>query len=491
MAAAGDSEAVWNRLDVPWPACSVTVAVAVQHASVKCFSAVLKRCRAVDSFLKNRALIAEQNLLHSIIYSFHRQMSQHKPYQSIKQVEQCLKRLNRMNLERLIEEFIHLGPVKSKSENSKESLVPSQPVVEVFLVKVLGACKLLLRLLECCCTSFLLTIKHLCLQEYILLNTLILALLSRLWILYRSMLKSLSSLYKSLFELLQEVSKIQPRPYIKGFSFPSEIHEFLGIPYVEVKKKMRKAFVMKKVGTGWMNRLFSVSNTVSQPQALSGTVPTRIRKKPRDNQDTVDIGKPVLIKRTNQDLVNALEFDVRALCRNSSSAQQKNSFRIKALASERTTASAPSKSLKLSHLQSFLPKFQEVCSFEELSNTLRKTILWCQNNKLKPEAFFLRMKLLKSRRLQHVEAKGCSLKRKLSCVKATLCKYLKLASSCWRPRQRLRKSGCIAKTVKRKQETSVFLKDSRAFSLAHWPTSAQHAATETDDIDDIFKVIGL
>jgi hypothetical protein len=38
---------------------------------------------------------------------------------------------------------------------TENRVVPSQPVVEVVLMKVLGGCKLLLRLLDCCCKAFL------------------------------------------------------------------------------------------------------------------------------------------------------------------------------------------------------------------------------------------------------------------------------------------------------------------------------------------------
>ncbi|XP_061484292.1 nucleolus and neural progenitor protein isoform X2 [Rhineura floridana] len=484
-------------------------------------------------------MVAEQSLLHSIMYSFRYQMSRHRPYRSLRQVEQCLKRLNSMNLEKPIQDLIRLGPIKQKSENAEDALVPSQPVIEVILLKILGSCKLILRLLECCCTAFLLSVKHLCLKEYILLNTVVLGLLSRLWILYRGVLKSLSSLYMSLFKLLQEVTKTQPRPYIKGFAFPSEIYEFLGTTYSEIKKKMPKAFVMKKAGTGWMDRLFVVNKTVSQ--ASSAGVPTR--KKRRKAQNTIDIGKPVVVNRTKQDL--GKEFDIKRFCRYPNPAPQENTkFMVKLPKSKRRTTLVSSKSLRALHLKSFVSKFQEASTFGELSDTLRTTILWCKSNTLRSEAFFLGMKLLKSRRLQHVETQGCSLRRKLGCVKATVCKYLVLASCRHRPTQRpkahshlqkqiklSRKSRCVSKRTPSRiipQQRYTSFKDSRSFTLAQWsshfspvwntysgsnkvsvekqargyaadlaglerkPSHKQEEATKNkDDIDDIFKIIGL
>ncbi|XP_053162277.1 nucleolus and neural progenitor protein isoform X2 [Hemicordylus capensis] len=497
--------------------------------SVRCLSAVMKGCHVVRNILKSKAVTAEQRLLHSILYSFHYQMRSHRPYRSLKQVEQCLKHLHLMNLEKSVQNLVQLDPMKLKSENLKESLVPSQPVIEVVLVKILGGCKLLLRLFECCCTAFLLTVKHLCLEEYILFNTVVLGLLSRLWILYRGVLKSLSSLYESLFELLQEVSKIEPRPYIKGFAFPSEINEFLGTTYSEIKEKMPKAFVTKKAE--WMNKLFPGGKTTLQTRALVRTAaPTRARKKTMSARNITDIGKPVLAKRTNQDLGKEWKFDVKTLFRSPNPASQESSqFRGKLSESKRST-SVPPKSQRLQHLKTFVSSFREAHSFGDLSDALRTTILWCKSNKLGPEAFFLGMKLLKTRRLQHVEAQGWRLQRKLGCVKATICKYLRISSCRRRPhkvlrpckQRRIKLPGCVSKRIQRNTcvnrdancrtalpQRSEHLSKARKIDIGSTtiakpeeerdasrplvlPASIQKEALESkDDIDDIFGAIGL
>ncbi|KAM3836636.1 nucleolus and neural progenitor protein isoform 3-T3 [Vipera latastei] len=416
---------------------------------------------------------------------------------------------------------------KQRSENSAESLVPSQPVIEVVLVKILGSCKLILRLLECSCTAFSLIAKHLCLEEYVLFNTLILGLLSRLWILYRAVLKKLSTLYKDLFELLQEVAKMHQRPYIKGFVFPSEINSFLETSYLEIKKKMPKRFIERKTGTGWMNTLFSVHKTVSQSQNLNVALPPAVRKKKkkrRKGTPTIsDIGKPVLINRPNQDLAEKLEFDLKTLCKYPNPVSQENSKFSNMLPESKKIASISSKVLRSQHLRSFVSKFKEVQSFEELSETLKATITWCKNSKFRSGAFFLGMKLLKSKRLQHVEAQGCRLQRKLKCVKATICKYLTLHSCRERPMQLLRgspqrnsrlsrKQSCVSRTtsVHRGGPVSPFLNQTLDSSgtktfeesihdgisvpavLENHPTHIQKEAIDQKyDIDDIFKVIGL
>ncbi|XP_048350870.1 nucleolus and neural progenitor protein [Sphaerodactylus townsendi] len=109
MAAPTSGDSVWNRLDVPWPACSYTVAVSAQHFAVKCLSSAMKKCHTVENILKTKAIVSEGKALHAILYNFRYQMGCQRPYRSLKQVQQCLKRLNLMNLKQSIEKLAELG----------------------------------------------------------------------------------------------------------------------------------------------------------------------------------------------------------------------------------------------------------------------------------------------------------------------------------------------------------------------------------------------
>uniref|UniRef100_A0A452QZF3 Nucleolus and neural progenitor protein-like N-terminal domain-containing protein n=1 Tax=Ursus americanus TaxID=9643 RepID=A0A452QZF3_URSAM len=117
-------------------------------------------------------------------------------------------------------------------------------------------------------------------------------------VLYKGVLKRLTFLYEPLFRLLQEVSRIQPLPYFKDFTFPSDIAEFLGQPYFEVfKKKMPTAFAAKGV-TKMLNKLF-----LTKEQSLRSSKETvlRISKKAKqmriDTQNNVDLGQPIKNKK--------------------------------------------------------------------------------------------------------------------------------------------------------------------------------------------------
>ncbi|NXG14112.1 NEPRO protein, partial [Grallaria varia] len=225
-----------------------------------------RRCDTAWRRLSGPGLAAEGRVLRAVLYVYHSRMLRHRPYLALQQVEQCLKRLWKMNLVGCLGTLVELIPKKDTSEADAECLVPSQPMLETVALKVLGGCKLILRLLDCCNKTFLLSIKHLCLKEFILLNTVASGLLSRLWfvIQYRCVLQTLMSLYDVLSTTLHLVSETQQMPYIKGFTFPSDISNFLGVNLSSEVKKQKAKMLTTKKSTSWLKKLFS-----TMPEAVS------------------------------------------------------------------------------------------------------------------------------------------------------------------------------------------------------------------------------
>uniref|UniRef100_A0A8C6S2P7 Nucleolus and neural progenitor protein n=1 Tax=Nannospalax galili TaxID=1026970 RepID=A0A8C6S2P7_NANGA len=417
----------WNRVRIPQAGCRSTLTVRDPDAALNfLIAAVMKECHLVTKSLKSQILDAEVDVLCAVLYSNHNRMGRHKPHLALKQVEQCLKRLKNMNLEGSIEDLSELfSSNETHPETTKTCVIPSQPVVELVLMKVLGACKLLLRLLDCCCKTFLLTVKHLGLQEFIILNLVMVGLVSRLWVLYKEVLRRLISLYEPLFGLLQEVSRIQPMPYFKDFPFPSDIIGFLGPPYLEVfKEKLPTAFAKSKGVTKLLNKLFL---TKEQSPRTSEDTLGRISKTAEQMkvnlQNNVDLGQPVGKTKKVKKLSG---FDVRAFCKRlRNKATQETSSEFKCSYSKlKTTKLSSQKLIEIPQAKSFVQKFREAKTFIQLSEEIQMAIVWCRSRKLKAQATYLSSKLLKSNRLKHVEAQGYSLPKKLQCMKASICNCL-------------------------------------------------------------------
>ncbi|XP_055965236.1 nucleolus and neural progenitor protein [Sorex fumeus] len=426
MAAVLQSQEPWNCARIPRPGSRSTVTVQEPGATLGiCVEDVLEKCSLVTQLLRSPTLDAETDVLCAILYSNHNRLGRHKPHLALKQVEQCLKRLKNMNLEGSIQDLSESfsSSCENQQVTGKVRVIASQPVVELVLMKILGACKLLLRLLDCCCKTFLLTVKHLGLQEFIILNLVMVGLVSRLWVLYKGVLKRLVSLYEPLFGLLQEVSRIQPLPYFKNFTFPSDITEFLGQSYFEVFSR-KMSFESKGV-TKLLNKLFLTKEQSSKFE--EETLHTTSKETNHMNiriQNNVDLGQPLRNKNIFRE--KSSEFDVRAFCK-----QQKHrtiqevSSEFKCYQSKLKATKQPSwKAAETPCVKRFLQRFREAESFTQLSDEIQKAILWCRSKNLKAQTIFLRNKLLKIDRLKHVTAHGYCLPKKLECIKTSICNCL-------------------------------------------------------------------
>ncbi|NXN48066.1 NEPRO protein, partial [Rhinoptilus africanus] len=256
-----------------------------------------RRCGVAGKRLSGTGLAAEGRVLRAVLYVYHNRLLRHPPYLALRQGKQCLKRLWQMNLVGCVETLAELIPKKNTPQAHAECLVPSQPMLETVALKVLGGCKLILRLLDCCCKAFLLSVQHLCSEEFILLNTVASGLLSRLWfvIQYRCVLQSLISLYGILSTSLHLVSETQQMPYIKGFTFPSDISNFLGVNAASEVKKQKARMLTTKKPANWLKKLFP-----AMPEAVSEVGKKRRfatctgAVKNRSIPCPADIGEPVL-----------------------------------------------------------------------------------------------------------------------------------------------------------------------------------------------------
>ncbi|KAM5154954.1 nucleolus and neural progenitor protein isoform 3-T3 [Callospermophilus lateralis] len=314
-------------------------------------------------------------------------------------------------------------------------------------------------------------------------------LVSRFWVLYKGVLRRLISLYEPLFGLLQEITRIQPMPYFKGFTFPSDIAEFLGQPYLEVfKKKMPTAFAAKGVAK-LLNKLFL---TKEQSSRSSEDTLLRISKKAKqmktNTQNNVDLGQPV----KNVFKEKSTGFDVRSFCKQlKHKATEETSFEFKGSQSKRKPPKHSQKVIGTTPARNFVQRFREAKTFKQLSEAIQMAITWCRSKKLKAQATFLGNKLLKSNRLKHVEAQGYSLPKKLECIKTSISNCLLRGSGIKTSKYHLRQRRSQNKFFLRQRKPqrklqSIHLKEIQQFSSksatdtsAKWRLSC-HTVQRTD-----------
>ncbi|XP_056411675.1 nucleolus and neural progenitor protein isoform X2 [Hyla sarda] len=473
----------------------------------KCIQDVVEKCSAVHSFLKSQALNAEVATLDSILYVFHHRLSGHKSYLALKQVQQCTRRVKSMDLEGSLKEIMELCPKKADLESVEYCTVPSQPILELVSMKILGSCKLLVRLMDCCCKAFHLCIQHLSFNEYIVMNVVLLALLSRLWIMYRGLLKRLMAFYSVHICLQKEVSDFQKMPYFKDFVFPTAIEEHIGSGFNDLFRNKLQNLFTKKSKTQILNKIFDTSNGIKDKLSKIKDIGTI--------EAHVDVGLPIQMQRFKRDTLDT--YNVKALC------LQVKEGRLQGLGSEKNSNQSK-KHCRKKCVRHLVPKLQEAEDFKALFKQLLYAVKWCKERKLQTEAVFFRNRYLRCNRLQHAEALGYSLKKKLQWWKKSMChslreqtlrkdhpmQFLRLQrfQRTWKHMVTLSQKHRRVKT--RDLQRSPLCSD--LFSAEQVPSSAasvfaprpvisrlqesssigaNQCLTDTDDIDDIFSSIGI
>ncbi|XP_041055297.1 nucleolus and neural progenitor protein isoform X1 [Carcharodon carcharias] len=418
----------WNAVNIPFPGTCCTVAVPTCSRAGGCIQDLVRACENVLKALRNKLFTVELNVLHSLLYVFHNRLRQHKPYLALKQIEQCVKRLHNMQLEGSIQDLIKLCPSMPKIQNTKIKHVPSQPVLEWMSLKVMGGSKLMLRLMDMCFKAFLLTTRYLRCEEFIVLNVVVAGLISRLWVLFRSIILSLDSLYDKLFLLLTEVTKIQHMTYLKEFHFPVSIRQWLGLSYSKVIQMKLPSLSSQMSGmpsgkTSLLDNLFlgpepllleDEQYATSEGNKMSDIIT------PKTNQ-IPDIRFPVQDERFCEiETGIQLGFETKSLQAHS----QNYSENIQKFVKEFNCRSSKKNKQPLPLLDEFVRRIGATQTFSVLCWELQTIFRWFRHSKLKYETCYLGNQFLRCHRLRMVEALGYSFPKKIYFIKLAICRYL-------------------------------------------------------------------
>uniref|UniRef100_A0A669CAY7 Nucleolus and neural progenitor protein n=1 Tax=Oreochromis niloticus TaxID=8128 RepID=A0A669CAY7_ORENI len=220
---------LWNRVNVPFP--SAVSAVRVPFTAQTDVETLLTESENVLKLVRSEILQTEVRLLYELLYVLNNSSRGNKTFKALKQVEQCANRLKNMKLEAALQELSDLCPNRIQRQLSikdGQCFVPSQPRLEWICLKVLGAARLMSCTLSRCTACFRLSKQQMKWEEFVILNVVITSMLSRLWVIFRGVLLALSGLYRQLLELLGDVARAQPMPFLTDFSLPADLAQFLG-----------------------------------------------------------------------------------------------------------------------------------------------------------------------------------------------------------------------------------------------------------------------
>ncbi|XP_031714103.1 nucleolus and neural progenitor protein [Anarrhichthys ocellatus] len=459
----------WNRVNIAFPGAVSRVRVHFSSTTGSSVKVLLVENDMVLKLLRSELLQTEVRVLYELLYILNNSSRGNKTFKGLKQVEQCINRLKSMKLDVALQDLTELCPNRFQRELSikaGECDVPSQPMLEWLCLKVLGAGQLMSCTLNRCSRAFILSKQQMKWEEFVILNMVITSMLSRLWVISRGILVSLSTLYQQLLELLREVANAQPMPFLKDFSLPADMAQFLG---------PSDAFLLTKK-------------------------PAHGQKQQRRKESSAKVKNQGEKRKVKEDMGVSIE---RGIGLDTDMKPFLKVFRdfIK---------SFPQKTHQVDKRQKFKRRVREATSFTDMAAHLEEMITWCQSQKLEKEKRLLTFLLLKCQRLKCQEAAGYNVQRRLRTFRQEACwasspqgSVPRACRSSARLRTRFQslrsrfkfstlRTGVKKKRVKRTESSVSGLSGDDQIDRSACEATSQTASCDgLDDIDDIFASVGL
>ncbi|XP_029937526.1 nucleolus and neural progenitor protein [Myripristis murdjan] len=475
----------WNRVNVPFPGAVSSVQVHFSRTTAAHVKQLCSESCTLLQLLRSEALQTEVRLLYDLLHVLNNSLRGNKTFRALKQVEQCINRLKDMKLDGALQDLTDLCPTRMQrgvSLQAGEGAVPSQPMLEWLCLKVLGAAELMSCTLSRCSRAFILSRQQMKWDEFIISNTVITSMLSRLWVFFRGVLVCLASLYQQLLELLREVAQAKPMPFLTDFSLPADMAQFLGPSSASLltKKPQQQEEQQQQ-------------RNKERKRKAPAKIPNQAKRQKKE-----DLG--VAVQRDQ-----LFDIDVKPLFKGLG--DFKEALKNKPSPQERRKAEKK---------QMFKKQVRAATTFTDMATHLEEMIEWCKSHSLVKEKRLLSFLYLKCQKMKGLESAGYTIQRKLRSFQREVCWASSPAGSVprtclpiaalWRnthPRTRLRTlrtrfrrsttTNCAKKKEKKRRRKTT---ESSVSRLSEYDKGSRtsHETSECegrDDIDDIFASVGL
>ncbi|XP_041663317.1 nucleolus and neural progenitor protein isoform X2 [Cheilinus undulatus] len=437
----------------------------------------------IDKVLKltgSEVLQTEVRVLYKLLYVLNNSFRGNKTFKGLQQVKQCVSRLEKMNLEVSLKELKELCPPRVQRQlgiKTGECEVPSQPMLEWLCLKVLGATQLMCCTLNRCSRAFILSKQQMKWEEFLILNIVISSMLSRLWVMFRGVLCCLSTLYQALLEILKDVAKAQPMPFLTNFSLPADVALFLDPS----------------------DALLLTKQSAHDPEV----------KQQRKKMPSVLVKNQRQTKKVKEDLGIAVDrgsvadTDMKPFLKIFNNFPKDKSLQLKRQKAERK--------------QKFIKQLRKATTFTDMESCLTKMIQWCRSQRMKKERCLLTFLHLKCKRMKGLETAGYKIHKRFNNLRkeaywafspqgsvpkscrssAAMLGNVRLRTPFHLLRGQMKSSAvrCGMKTKwmkKRRKRTEILESGLPGDNQRNRKTNEQTLHTkENDDIDDIFASFGL
>ncbi|TSQ01559.1 KDEL motif-containing protein 1 [Bagarius yarrelli] len=324
------------------------------------------------------------------------------------EVQQCINRLKEMKLREALQNLQELCPnpiQRNVGVDAGYCNVPSQPKLEWFCLKLLGASRLLCRNLDQCTKAFSLIRQHLYLSEFLVLNLVLASLLSRLWVFFRGILRTLVPLYQHSMDLLHAVVLCRPMAFLTDFTLPKDLAAFLGSPYSDLLQDSSTAEPRgMNTKPSLLDRIFEEGHNEQGDEEERQMMQMLANE---EMTSAIDLGRTVL-RHGPAFSGSSSNMDIKLILQQTSK-QHTSEVVVKATSPRQQSASSLS---VLQQKRMFLKKLKASASITDTAAHLEEMISWCRRRKLYQESRYLSFTLLRCQRLKTLENEGISMQKK-------------------------------------------------------------------------------
>ncbi|KAK1797724.1 hypothetical protein P4O66_008090, partial [Electrophorus voltai] len=341
---------------------------------------LVAHCEDALKLLCSDVLRTEIRVLYEIMYVVNNSLRKHKPFRAIKQVEQCINRLNEMKLQRALQDVEELCPNKTQRDEGVEfghCSVPSQPVLEWFCLKLLGASSLVARTLDQCTIAFS--------------------------VFFRGILRTLVPVYQRAIELCLEVAQCRPMAYLTDFPLPENLQAFLGPTCADLLQEGHRtepSGLERRSKPSLLDKLFEAGERERpEEQGMSSVLASE------GMESSTDLGRAVLRRGPHHSRKSALvkdSLDIKLMLQRIHGGSKQH-------AAEVTVSPAQwgvSKSAVEEQKRTLLKRLKAASSFSDMAVLLEDVMGWCRRWKLHQERRHLAFVLLRCRRMKALECEG-------------------------------------------------------------------------------------
>ncbi|KAL3874972.1 hypothetical protein ACJMK2_037918 [Sinanodonta woodiana] len=200
---------MWNiRHLKPPPACSLKTCLDWEQSHIiqKAYSAI---CKAEESVQNHKILWTENTLLESLVYKLNNQFRAEKFFQGLRKIRSCLKRFKEVDLEKLLSEIKPEFQIDPKMQVNRLEHLPSQQSVQYILVRIMSTTALLTQMANYCMYTFICSQMQLRIGSFIPQHLIFVSLVSRIWVICKSLCVSMGNLYNNLTSCLPALAKTE------------------------------------------------------------------------------------------------------------------------------------------------------------------------------------------------------------------------------------------------------------------------------------------